>query len=689
MKVSKRQQQIIEMLLKRQGEITVGEIAQEIDVSSRTVHRELLEIEAVLETYGVSLLKKAGIGIQIHADRMSLERLKADLFQVAPEEYTAEERKVLTMCMLLEADEPVKLFSLSHDLQAAIPTISNDLDEMEAWVQKNGLTLIRRRGYGVELVGSERMKRRAIGLLAQSHLDDSLLFGNAEEQPKDPVTRQLLAMVGRDHFFRIEKALWKLEEYDPTTITEGAYTLLLIRLSIAITRFRQGRRLQPEELSDLDLNLKEEHKRKFDCLAELLQLQLPPEEIAYIVHLLEAWEKDKGQGLLEPGELRQVELVTRLIRSVEEKLKLELIGDGSLKEGLLQHITPVLQRLRNGESIRNPLLSQIKKDYEELFSLIKSSVQGIADDVKLPDEEIGYLVMHFGAAMERNKQLSRKVRALLVCTSGIGSSKLLAVRIGKELPQIELLGHVSWFEAVRIPEEDYDLVISTVDLPLPPEQYIRLSPLLTGEEAEKLRAFIQNITLKRVVRRSGPSEQQTPGLSLLRNVRLYSQEIVELIEQFQVHPVSARHMAGQTDLRSIVEGMCEIIRTHNGLNRVEEIAERLIQREMYGSQVIPDSGLALFHTRSESVHSPILSLFRYDSPLQWQGIQGQQVKCILLMLGPKEMEKETLEILSEVSALLLEPEVIRRLEMDHEESIKRFFSKKFEQFIKSKLEWRE
>lgn len=104
--------------------------------------------------------------------------------------------------------------------------------------------------------------------------------------------------------------------------------------------------------------------------------------------------------------------------------------------------------------------------------------------------------MHFGAAIERSKQFPWKVRAVLVCTSGIGSSKLLAVRIHKELPQIELIGHLSWYEAVRLPADDYDLIISTVNLPLASDRYIKISPLLTEDEATKLRAFIHDITLK-------------------------------------------------------------------------------------------------------------------------------------------------------------------------------------------------
>lgn len=689
-KVSKRQRQIIEMLLRRQDEITVAQIAQEIKVSSRTVHRELLEIESILETAGVTLLKKAGLGIQIQAARAQLDQLTVDLLQTEPQEYTQEERKVLILCKLLKKDEPIKLFSLSHDLQAAIPTISSDLDEMESWVERNGLTLIRRRGYGVEITGHEINKRRCISLLAQYHLDDAVLFGGAADLPTDRVTRELLKMIGTGHFLQIENALWKLEEGYPTSLTEGAYTQLLIQLSIALTRIGQGLVIGAGEQED-EGNREAAENRRYEAFVGSLQmhLQLPPREQLYISSLLKNWEKHKDQARLVHGDLQHMGFVTGLIRYVAVELGIGLAEDRSLTEGLMQHVIPAMQRLVNGEAIRNPLLSQIKKDYELLFRVVREGVANTAPDLAVPDEEIGYLVMHFGAALERVRQFSRKIRALLVCTSGIGSSKLLAVRIEKELPQIELLGHVSWFEAARVPKDDYDLVISTVDLPIPADQYIRLSPLLTRDEVEKLRTFIQNITLKRVPEPGDEPKRMDSPLKLLQSVTLYSREIVKLIEQFQVHHLTLPRQEEPSGIREIIAEICSIIGSSRRIDDVQGIVEHLILREEYGSQVIPHSHLALLHTRSEAVHAPVLALFRFDRPLRWKDLQEKQVQRALLMLGPKQMERETLEVLSEVSAMLLEPGVIRRLELDDEESIKRFFSHRFEQFLKTKLDWRD
>ena len=72
---------------------------------------------------------------------------------------------------MLETGEPIKLYTIAHDLQVTAATISNDLDELEKWIAPFGLSLIRKRGYGIELRGPEDAKRKIVGNLMADKLD--------------------------------------------------------------------------------------------------------------------------------------------------------------------------------------------------------------------------------------------------------------------------------------------------------------------------------------------------------------------------------------------------------------------------------------------------------------------------------------------------------------------------------------
>ncbi|MFC4304603.1 BglG family transcription antiterminator [Cohnella boryungensis] len=679
-KLSNRQRQIMSILLNHPQDQTAGSIAEEIVVSARTVHRELGDIQHILASLGMKLIKKSGIGIQIQGSEQQLERLSQMLFQHSSPEYSAEERRVLMLCLLLEHEDPVKLFYLASELQVATPTISSDLDFLEEeWIARYGLTLVRRRGYGVELQGEEAAKRRLIVELAIHFLDDSDLFGKHVEQPVHPLTKALLALVGKELFFETERALWTFEKTYPTALSEEMYTHLLIHLSVALTRIRKGRLIEGDSGTGAPAD------ERLQLFKRILQLEVNERESDYLRKLLQWWEHADAQEWQFRQDMRLADLVHQLVEQVAAQATVKLPQpDRSLTEGLIHHLSSSLDRIREGIAIRNPLLAQIKKDFPELFQIVKLSVHRVLKGISVPDEEVGFLVMHFGAALERARQFSRTVRSLLVCTSGIGSSKLLAVRLAKELPQVELIDHVSWYEASRVPQDEYDLIISTVDLPLPIDQYIKLSPLLTPEETESLRAFIQNITLKRAPVRT-EKKPRPSAINSLRQIKMYSDIMLKLIDRFEAHRLEEPDNAS---LHAVLTLICDRIKEGEQLGRTEPIIAQLIERERSGSQIIPDTELALFHTRSREVKQPFVSLFDLRRPLALR--EGPAyTKQILLMIAPTELPKASLEVLSELSAMLLFPELIELLRTGDAEEIKQWISRKFEEFLKTKAEWRE
>lgn len=678
MSLSNRNRQILELLMNRTDDITAGEIAAEINVSTRTVHRELSELETILAAYGLTLQKKSGKGIHLQAEPEKLEAFRRLLYGMTDIEFSAEDRKIMILCTLLQEDEPVKLFTLSHDLGVTVPTITHDLDELDSWVQKSDLILVRKRGYGVGLSGSEANKRRMIAQLAKNGLDEADLFGK-HVNSQSPVTQRLLELIGKENFTKVEAALWLAEDEGLSELSEQDYTNLLIHISITIARIQQGRQIElHSEPYSLRPNKLLTHT--IEQLSKVIPIEITTPEIFYIADLLEPKSLKHPNELLPTEELSYMEIVWKLIRYMESSIAVRFSDDRSLREGLLSHLESALRRLQAGATIRNPLLSQIKKDYEALFDAIRRAVDKTITEIAVPDEEIGFLVMHFGASIERQKQFRRNVKAILVCTSGIGTSKMLAVRLTKELPQIDIIGHASWFEAARIPEKEYDLIISTVDLPLDEDQYLKLSPLLTKEEAERLRLFIQNVTLQKEAGERSESLQDTDSTNRLHRIQHYINEIVSIIDQFTVYNIEQSFHS----LRETLEVICGYVKHSGVIDDVEPIVNLLLERERLSSQVIPDTGLALFHIRSEQVKKPSFTLFRLKEDLLLDQGMGSDVKHLLLMLGPKELPKESLEVLSEISSFLLIPEMIDLLKSGTQSEIKHFLSQELAAFLENK-----
>ncbi|MEK3883186.1 helix-turn-helix domain-containing protein [Paenibacillus sp. PL2-23] len=362
--VSNRQRKILEVLLERR-EATASEIADEVQISARSVHRDLREIKSLLADYGLALTTKSGKGISIEGSEENtgqFQRLLAHFETVA---YASEERKTLIQCRLLEENEPIKLFALAYELHAAVPTITRDLDEIAPQLGKYGLELVRRRGYGVEIGGSEAGKRALIEGLAQQYLDESDLFGTgSESQHMWPVTRKLLQMVGKEHFLTIERIVWGLEEKSPSRLSESAYTRLLLKLSIAVARMKSGYGLKPESLSlqqgtdtarlGGELEAEEQDEVQHPYLAPFLSAfpwhwhSLERIAVIGLLNSASAEAEQEQERLLHQHGAAAADLAWRLIRAVSRSMHVPFGEDQSLLEDLAHHLAPAMERLQRG-----------------------------------------------------------------------------------------------------------------------------------------------------------------------------------------------------------------------------------------------------------------------------------------------------------------------------------------------------
>jgi Transcriptional antiterminator len=690
MRISSRSRRILELLLGNDQDLTAAQIAAEIQVSARTVHRELAAVEDILLAEGARLLKKSGSGIRLQGDKAALNRL-AQLVTASEEiEFSPEERQIYLLCLLLESVEPVKLFTLAHEFKVTIPTIAHDLDDLDEWLQRFDVTLTRRRGYGVELSGREEQLREVIRQIIRDRFEDTELISSRNELPVHPLERRLLAIVGQAEMETVEKILWSWEEYGGSRLSENAYTDLLIRMSIALRRIRAGNVVAASSAvyqgQGKSQGVGHESDAAFltERLAELTEQDFTPAETAYIGRLLRSAQTD-DLSVLPADDLALTETVRSLIEYVQSATGADYNKDRSLRDGLFLHLKDALQRLREGTNIRNPLLDQIKKDYASLFGIVRKAAGHVFLDVVVPDEEIGFLVMHFGASLERLKQLRHNVRAILVCSSGIGSSKLLQIRLQKELPEIQIVDRVSWYEASRTDKDKYDLIISTVDLPLNREQYIKVTPLLAQSEADRLRSFVQ--TGLGPKRGNAPVKEGKAGIDATTFEQMVSlkttlDEMVSLIRRFEVIQITER----SGDLPDILQEACAHEEAKGVLADAGLVAQRLMLREQSGSQMIPGTAVALFHTRGEEIKRPSLSLYRLATPLTVGTASPSQLSHFLLMLAPWILTKEALEVLSEISAMLLDTVMIDLLEAGNEAEIRDYLTIHLRMFFNIKAE---
>lgn len=187
---------------------------------------------------------------------------------------------------------------------------------------------------------------------------------------------------------------------------------LIIHIAIACKRIRTQNyvSLFPE---DMDHILHQKEYQAAEAIVKELESALavtfPKDETAYIaMHLLGSKRMTQphcGEDTFSIDE-ETGQLTFAMIEAVDRELKLGILHDKELKIGLALHVKPAISRNRYGMNLRNPMLAAIKEHYPLAFEagIIAGMVIKEQTDIDIHENEIGYLALHFGAAIERKNR---------------------------------------------------------------------------------------------------------------------------------------------------------------------------------------------------------------------------------------------------------------------------------------------
>jgi len=701
MYISARERQILEILLTTKEEVTVKDLANEIGVSGRTIHRDLKNVEDILKEYQLTLHKKSGVGVQLTGDKDRVKELELFLFNLSYSEYTPDERQTMILCELLETDGPVKLVSLANDLNVTIATVSADLTKLEERLKHFGLSLIRRRGYGVEIAGDEGAKRRTMSSLISEYLDESELLSLTREniqkrstQQINTISERLMGLVEKNKLVIVEKVVESIVQELPFAMADSAYIGLVVHVALAVERIQKGEgiSIDPGYLEEQQLTKEYPFAKKIvSQLEQVFNISIPEAEVAYItMHLKGAKLRHAYEYFPEDSSLQVAIKTKNLIDCVGKLSGVDLTENRSLFEGLVMHLKPAVYRLKQKMGISNPLLDRIKRDYADLFSIVKQAVDQVFHEFYVPDEEIGYLVMHFGAALMGRRSLEN-VKTLVVCSSGIGTSKMLATKLQQEFPELSHIRNVSVKEFEKINKDDYQIVISTIPIPDYQPDYIVVSPLLTVDEIEKIRSFIYqyqivNNTESRIPVKLNDRVSKRSTSQLMEEmfkIQEYAKTVREVLEGFELVDIPSFGT-----VIGILQQVCLRLVTQEKADDAEAIINALKERERLGGLGIPETAMALYHTRSPHVIKSTFAIYTVPNPIGVKGMDGQKIEMehFILMLSPENASEQALEVLSYISSLLIENEEnIRVFQSKSHDRIIELLTSRLDQFITTKL----
>jgi mannitol operon transcriptional antiterminator len=694
MKISSRTKKIIKILIENDDYIVTDQIAENLDVSSRTVLRELKKVEKWLQNNNISLEKKKGTGIRLDCSLNEKRRIKELLeFESVDKYYSPVERRMIILAELLKDQRPNKLYTFTRVCNVSEATISNDLDEVEKWLQDYQLKLVRKPGLGVYLKGKEREIRKAsINLLYQNFdLEEILMLLQDKYSEKEQSLRKtlsknrLLNLIGIDTINLLDNYIKELETKMDYRLADDSYAALMVHLAIALKRIKEGDQITIEQKLLEKIRNNDEFliaKNLVNSIADAFSVEIPEAEVAYVtMHLMGS----KGRGGIYNDEISMTEdyhlvyITRKMIEKAEIELGIYLEDDEELLIGLVRHLEPTINRIKLNLDIRNPLLDEIKEKYKNLFQVSKkcAAILAAEEDIDVPESEAAYIAMHLGSAVERKRKPVQKFRAAVACTSGIGASRLLASRITKEFENIEITSLISTldFENQNLKELNLDLIISTVAIPESEIPVIIVNPLLNEKHQREINDFLLNHQAKK--------QHNNKKITLkekLEMINKYNQGILEVLNNFQL-----KNNYKFKNVDNLIEDAARLLTDSPKLKQI--IKKDLTLREEKGSTVLKHNQIMLLHCQSKAVKELYFAVIRPVKSFKIMTEDNQEtlIEIIVLMAAPIKGSTQGREVLSEISHLLIENQnFINAVKKGNSEEIYFGLSEHFDYFLQQK-----
>ena len=630
---NEREKLILQILLKNIGEaLSIKEIAKATKIKERTLYREIKNLETSLERLGIGLVKEKSKYIL----KGNVSSLDSSLFETNFEDYaySTETRLTLILCFLI-LNEDTSIKDISEKLILSYNTVATTIATIEKILSDYKLTLIRKKGQGIEIEGKEVDRRVLLISLLCNEISDEEFFtrlNNRDILSSNPFIKFL-------NFNLIKKVFYENKHLDVFNLyTDSSIKKILISLNVVFLRISYTTEIKEnftvqEYNSIISLLNASKEIVDFDITEDITQFLIKILKTCRLIEQL-SYFNDKYSYTL-------VYKINLLIKYVSEKMNVDFTQDTNLSSGLIAHVESAIKRHQMNLTEENDeLLEFVLKNYNELYLIIKSELLVVFDEINFNSTELSYIVIHFASSFE---QIYRKnfIRALVICASGIGSSKILGSQIRKNIPEIKNLEYTIPSKITKSLVNNYDVVISTIEL----EQnidYLLIPTILKEKDISLIREKI--LTSRSFRRNDFVKSEDSFNIDKLGSA-------CQIILKNTEYIVADNTKNNEEILDNIFENSTLVI------NNKEEIVDSLLDRHNKSSVVIPNTDIALFHTLDKELAEPFIIICSLNNVLAMKDAMGeeQRVEYFIIMVSPNEQEYT--ELLSQISIAILDDKI--------------------------------
>lgn len=693
--LSKRQKSIIHAIVQMGGQpVTAAAISEKLSVSSRTILRELPEVERWLSENDFRFVKKRGKGIAIIESAENLA-LVEELLHIEKEtpHFDKDDRRARILGTLFFAVSPVKAYVFTSEYDIAEGTLFNDLDILDHWLEDYRIKINRRPGLGIFITGEETDRRQAIiNALFEffdinrlpaliDNIDDDSLTGLLTGHPLIAFYEPEIIKFAREAFSYCEKNL-------NLTYTDSSRISLINRVSLAIYRMRNLRYLQAMPPNAEYTANTREYKLAVELghrIQETFGFDVPDMEIAHITAYLFAMRTwTSSSELDDPIKAMDVrQLVLSMIGIAEQMTGIPFRNDNDLIDGMTEHISAMKKRLSLDLTTGISHGSEIREGYPAIYEAAETACQILRDWIypkDLKESDIGFIATYFAASAECLQKNAMRAAVAVVCPLGVASSRMLAASLVRYFPEIEIRKTTSAFsiDENQLKKDGVDLIISTAQIHTD-YPHLCVNKILQAQDKMMIRNALDDISRERLQERMSKKGDLPDTFSFdhLKRLSGLGTEIVEITDHFHIIELN------KTDSVDQMIQIASADLAESPLSR-EKIAEDFRSREKISDTYIKEMEICLLHCKTNALSHSRFLFISLDEPLDSdKGL----IRGAVAMAVPSSAENTIyLEPAGRLSSLLVEEEGFLQALLDRDTTAGiRYIEKALVKYYKHKI----
>lgn len=293
----------------------------------------------------------------------------------------------------------------------------------------------------------------------------------------------------------------------------------------------------------------------------------------------------------------------------------------------------MLNRMQSGLTVKNPLLDDIRQEYGFIYQIIRKISSQLPYKFHLPtidDDEASFITLYFARYIEQHPH---PIRALLICTTGMGTSELLRTKVKRFFPEIYIVGTASNRSVTPeyLTKHRVELILTTVKLPMRwSVPTILVNTLFIDRDKQNVRQVLEFL-------------HQEPKSN---NIPLKNLPIME---------ISAKSTDKTSLFKQLLQQAPPEILAHE-----TAIIAGLEKRELLGDTCIAP-GIALAHAQLPNLKKSFFAMSLLHKPFCWD-LDENFINILLMIIIPEIPDAESITFLHQLMKKLADDNIVKQLQ---------------------------